>query len=457
MSDKPRVLVIDDEPMIRLAVADALRDEGFETLAAENGKEGLELLKQAEVGIVVTDLKLPDMNGLDILKESKARDETIEVIIITAYGSVDSAVEAMKNGAFDYLTKPFPTEELILIMGRLLEIKHLRQENIVLKEAIQRESETKTMLGKSPRMGEIRDLIETVSQVDTTVMIYGESGTGKELVAHAIHHAGPRRAAPFIKVNCAALPETLLESELFGHEKGAFTGAFAQKKGRFELAHHGTLFLDEIGDVSPGVQIKLLRVLQERQIERVGGTRTQDVDVRIICATQRNLKNEIEAGRFREDLYFRLNVVAVNLPPLRERVGDILLLAEHFIRFYSKHMGRPPKQLSGAALEHLLKYPYPGNIRELENAMERAVALSKNTKIGPEDLPPEFHSLEQRHSTDETWNDSRPLATAVKAFEKQYIENMLHKMSGKKGMTSSLLGISRKTLWEKIKEYGIDI
>jgi DNA-binding NtrC family response regulator len=454
MKKEYSVLVIDDEPMIRVTVADALEEEGFRTRAATTGKEGLGMIVGDGFDIVITDLRLPDMDGLQILKEAKKHSATTEVVIITAYGSVDSAVEAMKNGAYDYLTKPFTTEELLLVLRRLLEVKKLRQENIALKKRIEKERGPQPMLGKSPQMKRIWELIATVSQVDSTVMISGESGTGKELVANAIHFSSPRKNGPLIKVNCAALPETLLESELFGHEKGAFTGALTQKKGRFELAHQGTLFLDEIADISPGVQVKLLRVLQDCQFERLGGTRTIQVDVRIICATQKDLKEETQKGHFREDLYFRLNVVPISLTPLRERKEDILPLAEHFIQHYSKQIARLPKRLSEKAVELLLSYSYPGNIRELENAMERAVALSQGTQIEPGDLPEEFTS----HGMFSLYGEldgSKSLGLAIKTFEKRYIEHALKEVGWRRGKASEILGISRKTLWEKMKEYRL--
>lgn len=448
------ILVIDDEPMIRLTVVDALEEEGFATSAATTGKEGLEMIAGDGFDVVITDLKLPDTDGLKVLKEAKRHSPTTEVVIITAYGSVDSAVEAMKNGAYDYLTKPFAPEELLLVLSRLLEMKELRQENIALRKRVEREYGPKPMVGKSPQMNRIRELIATVSQVDSTVVIYGESGTGKEIVANSIHFSSPRKDGPFIKVNCAALPESLLESELFGHEKGAFTGALTQKKGRFELANQGTLFLDEIGDISPGVQVKLLRVLQERQFERVGGTRTLNVDVRVICASQKNLKEETHKGRFREDLYFRLNVVPVSLPPLRERKEDILPLADHFIQDYSKQIGRMPKRLGEKVVELLIGYPYPGNIRELENAMERAVALSHGTQIEPEDLPEEFRAQGMLKIYGEL-GASKSLGSAIKSFERRYIEHVLKEVGGKRGKASEALEISRKTLWEKMKQYHL--
>src|SRR4030043_198852 len=364
----------------------------------------------------------------------------------------------LKEGASDYLTKPFSMDELLLIIKRLLRMKQLEEENLSLKKRVEERYGLEGLVGKSPQMLKIYDLIETVAQTDTTVLVNGENGTGKELVANVIHLQSPRKNGPFIKVNCAALPETLLETELFGHEKGAFTGAIRQRKGRFELANGGTLFLDEGGEISPTVQVKLLRVLQERQFERVGGNETIFSDVRLICATQRDLKEEIRKGTFRADLYYRLNVVPITLPSLRERREDILLLAEHFVDKFSKKMGKEIAGLSEDAKALLLRYPFPGNIRELENMLERAIALIKGNTIQPEDLPDEVCG--QPSSIQDVCKGirgSKPLASATKLFEKEYIQSVLEKTKGKKGQAADTLGISRKTLWEKIKELEIDI
>jgi DNA-binding NtrC family response regulator len=458
MPEKIRIMVIDDEPLMRVTIQDALISEGYEVVTAETGRKGLDLFRDNQTDILITDLKLPDMDGIQILKEVKTRSPEAYVIVITAYGSIDSAVTAMKEGASDYLTKPFSMDELILIAKRLVRIKQLEEENLLLRKKVEERYGLEGLVGKNPQILKIYDLIETVSQTGTTVLVYGESGTGKELVANAIHLRSPRKNSPFVKVNCSALPETLLESELFGHEKGAFTGAMRQRKGRFEMADGGTLFLDEIGDISPGVQVKLLRVLQERQFERVGGNETLSVDVRLICATQRDLKEEIRKGNFREDLYYRLNVVPIMLPPLRERREDILLLADHFIDNFSRKMGREITGLSGDAKKLLLRYPFPGNIRELENMLERAIALIKGKVIEPEDLPEEVCGGETPvHNICEKIRASKPLSSATRIFEKEYIQSVLEKTKGKKGQAAEILGISRKTLWEKIKELEIEI
>jgi DNA-binding NtrC family response regulator len=367
-------------------------------------------------------------------------------------------VMAMKEGASDYLTKPFAMDELLLIIRRILRMKQLEEENLSLRKKVEERYGLEGLIGKSPQMLKIYDLIETVSQTDSTVLVYGESGTGKEMVANATHLRSPRGKGSFVKVNCGALPETLLESELFGHEKGAFTGALRQRKGRFEMADGGTLFLDEIGDISLGVQVKLLRVLQERQFERVGGNETLSVDVRLICATQKDLKEEIRKGAFREDFYYRLNVVPVILPPLRERREDILLLADHFIDKFSKKMGKEISGLSEDAKTLLLKYSFPGNIRELENMLERAIALMKGKVIQAEDLPDELCGQPSSiQDMCKRLRGSKPLASATKLFEKEYIQSVLEKTQGKKGQAADTLGISRKTLWEKIKELEIEI
>ena len=451
-------MVIDDEPLMRVTIQDALIAEGYEVVTAETGRKGLDLFRDNQTDILVTDLKLPDMDGIQVLKEVKTRNPETHVIVITAYGSIDSAVTAMKEGASDYLTKPFSMDELLLIARRLLRIKELEEENLLLRKKVEERYGLEGLVGKSPQMLKVYDLIETVSKTDATILIMGESGTGKEVVANAIHLQSPRKGRPFVKVNCAALPETLLESELFGHEKGAFTGALKQRKGRFEMADGGTLFLDEVGDISPGVQVKLLRVLQERQFERVGGNETLSVNVRMICATQRDLKEEIRKGTFREDLYYRLNVVPIVLPPLRERREDILLLVDHFADKFSKKMGREITGLSGDAKTLLLRYPFPGNIRELENMLERAIALIKGKVIEVEDLPEEVCGGETPvRNICEKIRASKPLSSATRIFEKEYIQSVLERTKGKKGQAAEILGISRKTLWEKIKDLEIEI
>ena len=376
------------------------------------------------------------------------------MILITAYGAVETAVEAMKYGAYDYITKPFSMDELLLMIKRIVRLKDLEAENLLLKEQVEGRYNFSGIIGKSERMNAIFETIKVISQTDSTVLILGESGTGKELVANAIHSSSPRKAEPYIKVSCAAIPETLLEAELFGYERGAFTGAVKQKKGRFELANKGTIFLDEIGELSPAIQVKLLRVLQEKEFDRLGGIETISADVRIICATQRDLKKEVHRGTFREDLYYRLNVVPITLPPLRDRKGDIMLLANHFLEYYSGLYRKTVKGFSVDALDLLLKYPFPGNVRELEHAVERAIVMGKSEEIQPFDLPEEISSADELNACLKAFQDGNGyehLTKAIKDFEKRYIARVLEETKGNKTLAAKVLGVSRKTLWEKCK------
>ena len=466
----PSVLLIDDEPLMRLSMLDALKAVGYDVQAAATGQQGLEKLDKDAFEIVITDLRLPGSDGLALLQACKQRSPRTEVIVITAYGSVETAVEAMKGGAYDYLTKPFSMEELLLIVERVTKVLALRQENLQLRQELEGKFSFEGILGKNDRMREVLEKIKLVAATDSTVLIVGESGTGKELVANAIHRNSPRRDHALVKVSCAALPETLLEAELFGHEKGAFTGALRQRRGRFELAHRGTLFLDEIGEISPVVQVKLLRVLQERRFERVGGTETIEVDVRLVCATQKDLKKELQQGRFREDLYYRLNVVPVGLPSLRERKEDVLVIAEHVLRTRCARTNKVVKGFSQEAQELLLRYSFPGNVRELENMIERAVALGRpNEEVKAWDLcgfsscpylggaPQETcgfcsEGLTVRKEGGRTVDS---LALARKQFERQYILSVLGRVQGSRTEASKILGLSRKALWEKCKRYGI--
>ncbi|MFQ5735984.1 MAG: sigma-54-dependent transcriptional regulator [Thermodesulfobacteriota bacterium] len=452
MDRTPRILIIDDEPLMRMSIGDALREDGYEVEETGLGKEGITAFRERNFDVVITDLRLPDLNGIEVLKACKRYSPETMVVLITAHGSVDSAVEAMKFGAFDYVTKPFPMDELLLVVSRLLRFMGLEEENRFLKEQVEGKYNFSGIIAKSEKMKAILEKIQIVSQTDSTVLIMGESGTGKELVADAIHHNSLRKDEPFIKLSCAALPETLLEAELFGYEKGAFTGAVKQKKGRFELADRGTLFLDEIGEMSPATQVKLLRVLQERTFDRLGGTETLGVDVRIICATQRDLKKEVRKGSFREDLYYRLNVLPITLPPLRERRGDVMLLANHFLNYFA---GLHKKKITGfsvEAMEMLLKYPFPGNVRELENAVERAVVMGRGEEVQQWDLPEEMSTEAFKVMKEiENYENYENLSKAIKDFERQYITKVLEETKGNKGLAAKLLGVSRKTLWEKCK------
>ncbi len=466
----PSILIVDDEPLMRLSMGDALKASGYEVNSAATGNDGLDMLSKNPVDILITDLRLPGMSGLDLLQACKERSPTTEVIVITAHGSVETAVGAMKFGAHDYITKPFQMDELLLIVDRVTKVLALRKENVQLREELEGKFSFEGILGKNDRMRAVLEKIQLVSVTDSTILIVGESGTGKELVANAIHRNSPRRDQAFIKVSCAALPESLLEAELFGHEKGAFTGALRQRRGRFELAHKGTLFLDEIGEISPIVQIKLLRVLQERQFERVGGNETMEVDVRVVCATQKDLKKEVAQGRFREDLYYRLNVVQVVLPPLRVRREDVMLIADHVLHSRSARAGKALKGFSQDSRSLMLRYSFPGNVRELENMVERAVALGRaNEEVQAWDLcgfpicpylggaPQESCGFcgEGLTTQREAGGARESLASAREDFERQFIQSVLQRVEGNRSSAAKIMGISRKALWEKCKRYGI--
>ena len=443
---KETVCLIEDEKIMRVTLEDALKGAGYEVVSFETGAAGLEALRNAPCDVVVTDVRLPDMDGFDIVREI-TRQGGSQVIVMTAFGTIKDAVEAMKLGALDYITKPFSLDEFLLLVERALELKRLKEDNIRLRKDLNRCYRAPNIVGESAAINKVFSLVERISASDSTVLILGESGTGKELVATALHYQSNRKGKPLIKVNCAALPEGLIESELFGHEKGAFTGAVRRKPGRFELANGGTIFLDEIGDVPLSTQSKILRVIQERQFERIGGTTTMTVDVRIIAATNRNLEEEVRVGRFREDLYYRLNVIPLLLPPLRERREDIPGLIEFFMEKYRKKLSKNVR-LSGETVEALLSYDYPGNVRELENAIERCVTLSGSNVIGKEDLPDTVANRQQVAG-------SLLLSDVAADAEKNHILEVLKTTRGGKTSAAKILGISRKTLWEKMNVYGI--
>jgi len=465
-----RILLVDDEPLMRLSMVDALEAIGHDVEAAASGTEGIEAIRQRPFDLVITDLRLPGADGLAVLRAAKDQSSSTEIVVITAHGSVETAVGAMKFGAFDYITKPFQMDELLLIVERVGRVVTLRRENQDLKETLEDKFSFGGILGSNNHMRAVLDKIKVVAGADSTILILGESGTGKELVANAIHQNSPRNHQPLIKVSCAALPETLLEAELFGHEKGAFTGALRQRRGRFELAHRGTLFLDEIGEISPVIQVKLLRVLQERQFERVGGNDKIDIDVRLVCATQKDLRKEVAQGRFREDLFYRLNVVQIVIPPLRQRQEDIMMIAEHVLKTCSTKMNKQLKGFSSQSRELVVRYSFPGNVRELENMVERAVALGREHEaIQPSDLCG-FQSCPFTGGTaqescgfcSEGLTGQRceecpltSLATAREQFEKEYIVSVLERVDGSRTTGAKILGLSRKALWEKCKRYGI--
>ncbi len=444
---KETVVLIEDEKVMRVTLEDALKSQGYDVISFDTGKKALTFLKENPFEVLITDVRLPDMDGMTILKEVLQNKDS-NVILITAYGTIKDAVEAMKLGAFDYITKPFSLEEFLLVVRRAIDVKRLKDENIRLKNDLRKCYSFPNIIGESDEMKKVFSLVEKVSQSDSTVLILGESGTGKELIATTIHYQSKRKNGPLIKVNCAAMPEGLIESELFGYEKGAFTGALKRKLGRFELANGGTIFLDEIGDIPLSTQSKILRVLQERQFERLGGTETLTVDVRIIAATNKNLEEEVKVGKLREDLYYRLNVIPIVLPPLRNRKDDIPYLVDFFLNKYKSRLSRNI-HFSKDAMEALLKYDYPGNIRELENIVERCVTLATSDTIKKDDLPSFiFKKPENKYFS---------LSDIAAEAEKEHIIRILKTTMGNKTRAAEMLGISRKTLWEKMKAYGIDL
>jgi two-component system response regulator PilR (NtrC family) len=384
---KPRILIVDDEPSMRDMLRIVLRRDGFDVLLAANGREAIATLEKERVDLLLSDIRMPDVGGVDVLRAAKALNRDIIAFMMTAFASTDSAVEAMRLGAVDYFTKPFNMDELRLKVRQHIEALRIKQENVLLKRALNSSHEFCNIIGRSDAMLAVFKMIETIAKTNSTVLITGESGTGKDLVARAVHYNSLRREQPFVALNCGALPETLLESELFGHMRGAFTGADANKKGLVEVAEHGTIFLDEIGEMSPTMQVKLLRVLQDRRFRRLGGTEEVQADIRVIAATNQDLQKMVAENRFREDLYYRINVIHLHLPALRERREDVPLLAEHFLSKYSEGIEKPVRSISHEALDVLTAHDWPGNVRELENAMERAVALEQTPVVLPESLP----------------------------------------------------------------------
>ncbi|TAN63884.1 sigma-54-dependent Fis family transcriptional regulator [bacterium] len=442
---------------MRMSISDALKQDGHSVLETGLGKDGMDEARDNSFDVIITDLRLPDTDGLEVLKNCKRYSPDTMVILITAFGSVDTAVSAMRIGAYDYITKPFAMDELLLMVRRAARIKNLEDENQLLKEQMDGKYNFEGIISKSDKLRDVLENVRFVAKTDSTVLIMGESGTGKELIANAIHYNSLRKAGPFVKMSCAAVPETLLEAELFGYERGAFTGAVKQKKGKFELADGGTIFLDEVGEMSTAVQVKLLRVLQEKEFDRLGGTGTITSDVRIICATGRDLKAEAQRGNFREDLYYRLNVVPIIIPPLRERPEDVLLLLNHFLKYFTGHYKKPISGFSVDARDILLKYRYPGNVRELENMVERAVVMARGDEINAWDLPDEVNSFGAvaLKNTGKDGDGYGHLSKAIKEFEKHYILKALEETKGNKGLAAKLLGVSRKTLWEKCKALDI--
>ncbi len=447
MEKKIKILVVDDEAIVREALSEWLRDAGYQVLTAENGPSALELIEREKVEVVLADLVMPGMDGLELMRKAREISPRIGVVIITAYGTIPTAITAIKEGAYDFIEKPFCPERVESVIQKLAEHHRLIKENISLRQRLEDRYRFENIVAKSHKMQQIFEVVRTIAQSNTTVLITGESGTGKELIARAIHNLSPRRERPFVAVSCAALPETLLESELFGHERGAFTGAIAQRKGRFELAHHGTLFLDEIGEISANMQVHLLRVLEDKEFTRVGGTQPSKVDVRIISATNKNLEETVARGEFREDLYYRLNVVAIRLPPLRERAEDIPLLAQHFLDKFVQENQKADLELSPDAMDYILKYEWPGNVRELENAIERAVVLAQDSLITAAALSPQSHLTPANASPGES----------LEELEKNHIVNVLMATGGNYSQAARILGITRTTLYNKVKSYGVDV
>ena len=455
------ILVVDDEPNYLVVLSELLRDEGFEVFTAPGGKEGMEAIQKVDLDLVITDMQMPGMNGLQFLQKIKEINNDLPVIMITAFAEVDKAVAAMQSGAYNYLAKPFSNDELLVNINKAVHHYSLIRENSRLRQEMMTRTGFGGMVGKNKKMRHVYELIEKVAPTPSTVLIAGESGTGKELVAKAIHFHSPRADKPFVAVNCAALAENLLESELFGHEKGAFTGAVSMRKGRFEQADGGTLFLDEVGEIPLALQAKLLRAIQEKSFERVGGNKNLSVDVRIVSATNRDLKEEVSRGKFREDLYYRLNVIHLGLPALRERLDDIPLLVEYFVRSFADSLGKPDLTISSDAMRLLVTLPWEGNVRELENTIERAAILCDDNVINADDVQPESlgNNRQQAWSRDLDLEHLVPknagLNDVLYAIEDKMLHQALEEMGYVQARAAEKLGITKSLLQYKMKKYGI--
>jgi nitrogen regulation protein NR(I) len=478
-----RILVIEDDETVRDVLHAFLGEKGFQVTLAVSGEAGLDILRTEQFDIIITDMIMPGISGMDVLKQVMASTMNIPVLVMTAFGTVQTAVEAIRIGAFDYLTKPFNLDELMIVLNKALSVSRLQKENVMLKMQLKNKYDFKELIGDSPSMQAVYQMIEKIADTDSTILITGESGTGKELIAKTIHYNNTARAGgPFVPLNCAAIPKDLLESELFGHEKGAFTGAINTRMGRFELAQGGTLFLDEVGELDPSLQVKLLRVLQEREFERVGGVKTIKVDVRILAATNKDLDKATREGAFREDLFYRLNVIPLHLPPLRNRPEDISLLTAHFIQEYSRKRKREPFTIAPGAMDCLLQYQWPGNVRELENLIERLSILVSGKVVQMADLPEKVHQftykeiagttrtgqaaaavLERKtrfqdgHEAIEIGDSGIDLNGIISGMERQLIMKALERTGGVRSKAAQLLGLNRTTLLEKIKKMGIDV
>jgi len=453
------ILIVDDEKNYTLILSALLEEEGFHTFTANNAHEALKILENSDIDLVLTDMKMPGMDGIELLEHVKKKDTNLPVIMMTAFGTVEKAVEAIQKGAYHYILKPFDNENLVIYAKKAIDMYRMARENRELRNSMASKYSFGQIIGKSKAMQNLFDIIRKVAPSTAPILVEGETGTGKELVARSILYTSTRRAGPFIAVNCAALSENLLESELFGHEKGAFTGAMSMKKGRFELADRGTLFLDEIGEISPNLQVKLLRVLQEKVFERVGGTRPILVDIRVIAATNKNLKEEIERGRFREDLYYRLNVIHLTLPPLRERIEDIRTLSQHFILKHQeeRHSGVPVKGVSQEVERLFYEYAWPGNIRELENVIERAMILCPGDTIAVSDLPKTFHDKAAHGLSLDAIPERATLSETLAEVEKALILKALQRADNVQSHAARLLGIGKSGLNQKIKKYNLNL
>lgn len=451
MKTQWEILVVDDEEVMRESLVAWLREDGYGVDSAASGNSAIQKAGEKDYAIYFIDLKMPGgIDGIETMMEIKKIRPDASIIIITAYATVDTAISAMKEGAQEYIVKPCNPKEISILVQRIIKVKNLQRENMILRKKLTRQYSFHDIISKNQKMHDIFELVQEVASLKSTVLVQGESGTGKELIARAIHYSGDRASKPFVGVSCAALAETLLESELFGHEKGSFTGAVAQKKGKFELADGGTIFLDEIGDISPKLQMDLLRVLQERSFYRVGGTEELNVDVRVIAATHRDLAEAVAAGTFRDDLYYRLNVINIQIPPLRERKEDIPILVSNFMERLSHELGREVEDITESGLKCLMDYSWPGNVRELENAVERAIVTCKTRVLTDED----FGFLEQNGARKHSWSvpDNLPLQD----IEKQVITATIKRTGGNIKEAASVLGIDRSTLYDKIKRYGIE-
>jgi two-component system response regulator PilR (NtrC family) len=456
MSAPARILVVDDERSMQEFLEILLRKEGYDVATAGSVEQALVALEADDFDLVVSDIQMPDRSGLDLLRAIRAAQPDALVVMITAFATTETAIAAMKEGAYDYVTKPFKVDEMKLVVQKALEKKLLASENARLRHELRSERQSRPLVGNSPRMHQLYEMISRVAQTKTNVLIVGESGTGKELVARAIHAESDRGEKPFVAINCAAIPENLLESELFGHVKGAFTGAVGNKAGLFELADAGTLFLDEVGEITPPLQVKLLRAIQEKTIRRVGGTSDRRVDVRILAATNRRLEDEVAGGRFREDLYYRLNVIQLQLPALRERMEDLPLLVHHFVEKYARELGKAVRGVSEDAMQRLRAHPYPGNVRELENVIERAVALTRSEWLEAESLPPALLASADERAARALPHGGVQLDHLVADYERGLLLEALRRAGGVKKRAAQLLGISFRSFRYRLEKLGLD-